>query len=232
MYRIILIDIDDTLFDYAQAEKYAIKKVFEDFGYFNDAKNEKKYEKIKNEYKIINGMLWKEFEKGNIKSDELKVKRFEILFEKMKLNYDTADFAKQYLKRLSEGTFLFDESEGLCRYLYGKYKIAVITNGMKEVQYSRVENSKIGKYISKITVSDDIGISKPDKEIFEYTLKELGHQNKSDVIMIGDSLTADIQGGINFGIDTCWVNLKNKKKEKGIEPKYTVEKLEELYDIL
>lgn len=232
MYRVILIDIDDTLFDYAQAEEYAIKKVFEDFRCFDHERNQQKYEEMKREYKIINGILWKELEKGTVKSDELKIKRFEILFEKVGLSYNAVDFSKQYLKRLSEGTFLFDESEKLCKYLNEKYKVAVVTNGMKEVQYSRVENSKVGKYINKIIVSDDIGISKPYAGIFEYALKELEHKNKDDVIMIGDSLTADIQGGINFGIDTCWVNLKNKEKEKNIEPKYTVEKLEELYNIL
>ena len=103
---------------------------------------------------------------------------------------------------------------------------------MKEVQYSRVENSAIGKYIDKIIVSDDIGISKPNAGIFEYALKELGTEDKKKSIMVGDSLSADIQGGINFGIDTCWVNLKNEYSDGKIKPKYTVTSLEEIYRIL
>ena len=148
------------------------------------------------------------------------------------MKYSAEEFSKQYLKRLGEGAFLFDGAEELCRYLHGKYKLGIITNGMKEVQYSRVENSAIGKYIDKIIVSDDIGISKPNAGIFEYALKELGTEDKKESIMVGDSLSADIQGGINFGIDTCWVNLKNDSPNDKIKPKYTVTSLEEIYRIL
>ena len=231
MYKIILLDIDDTLFDYSKTASYAIKKVFEDFGYF-DKDNVSEFEEIKKEYNIINYLLWRKLEIGEIDMDTLKIERFKMLFEKMKMDYNIKDFSRQYLKRMGEGVFLFEGAEKLCEYLYKKYKLGIITNGMKEVQYSRVNNSTIGKYIDKIIVSDDVGISKPNAEIFEYALKEMGHNNKKDVIMVGDSLTADIQGGINFGIDTCWVNLKNKEADEKIKPKYAVTRLEEIYDIL
>ena len=231
MYKIILLDIDDTLFDYPKTASYAIKKVFEDFGYF-DKDNVSEFEEIKKEYNTINYLLWRKLEIGEIDMDTLKTERFKMLFEKMKIDYNIKDFSRQYLKRMGEGAFLFEGTEKLCEYLYKKYKLGIITNGMKEVQYSRVNNSTIGKYIDKIIVSDDVGISKPNAEIFEYALKEMGHNNKKDVIMVGDSLTADIQGGINFGIDTCWVNLKNKEADEKIKPKYAVTRLEEIYDIL
>ena len=231
MYKTILLDIDNTLFDYPKAEKYAIKATFEDFDFFrNGSKSE--FEEIKKEYKVINDLLWEKLEKGKITSTELKIERFRILFEKINLSYNSEEFSKQYLKRLGEGAFLFEGAEELCRYLHGKYKLGIITNGMKEVQYSRVENSAIGKYIDKIIVSDDIGISKPNAGIFEYALKKLGTENKKESIMVGDSLSADIQGGINFGIDTCWVNLQNEYSDGKIKPKYTVTSLEEIYRIL
>ena len=231
MYKIILLDIDDTLFDYPKTASYAIKKVFEDFGYF-DKDNVSEFEEIKKEYNTINYLLWRKLEIGEIDMDTLKTERFKMLFEKMKIDYNIKDFSRQYLKRMGEGAFLFEGTEKLCEYLYKKYKLGIITNGMKEVQYSRVNNSTIGKYIDKIIVSDDVGISKPNAEIFEYALREMGHNNKKDVIMVGDSLTADIQGGINFGIDTCWINLKNKEADEKIKPKYAVTRLEEIYDIL
>ena len=120
----------------------------------------------------------------------------------------------------------------MCKYLYGKYKLGIVTNGMKEVQYSRIGKSSIGKYIDKIIISEEVGISKPNAGIFEYALKELGTEDKKEAIMVGDSLSADIQGGINFGIDTCWVNLKNDAPNDKIKPKYVVTKLEEICNIL
>ena len=231
MYKTILLDIDNTLFDYLKAENYAVRTTFEDFGFFTSV-SESKFEEIKKEYRTINDLLWEKLEKGKITSTELKIERFRILFEKINLKYSAEEFSKKYLKRLGEGAFLFDGAEELCRYLHGKYKLGIITNGMKEVQYSRVENSAIGKYIDKIIVSDDIGISKPNAGIFEYALKKLGTENKKESIMVGDSLSADIQGGINFGIDTCWVNLQNEYSDGKIKPKYTVTSLEEIYRIL
>ena len=231
MYKTILLDIDNTLFDYLKAENYAVRTTFEDFGFFTSV-SESKFEEVKKEYRNINDLLWEKLEKGEITSSKLKIERFRILFEKINLSYSSEEFSKQYLKRLGEGAFLFDGAEELCRYLHGKYKLGIITNGMKEVQYSRVENSAIGKYIDKIIVSDDIGISKPNAGIFEYALKKLGIEDKKESIMVGDSLSADIQGGINFGIDTCWVNLQKEYSDGKIKPKYTVTSLEEIYRIL
>ena len=231
MYKTILLDIDNTLFDYLKAENYAVRTTFEDFGFFSSG-SESKFEEIKKEYRNINDLLWEQLEKGEITSSKLKIERFRILFEKINLSYSSEEFSKQYLKRLGEGVFLFDGAEELCKYLHGKYKLGIITNGMKEVQYSRVEKSAIGKYIDKIIVSDDIGISKPNAGIFEYALKKLGIEDKKESIMVGDSLSADIQGGINFGIDTCWVNLQNEYSDGKIKPKYTVTSLEEIYRIL
>ena len=231
MYKTILLDIDNTLFDYLKAENYAVRATFEDFGFFSSG-SESKFEEIKKEYRNINDLLWEQLEKGEITSSKLKIERFRILFKKINLSYSSEEFSKQYLKRLGEGAFLFDGAEELCKYLHGKYKLGIITNGMKEVQYSRVGKSAIGKYIDKIIVSDDIGISKPNAGIFEYALKELGTEDKKESIMVGDSLSADIQGGINFGIDTCWVNLQNEYSDGKIKPKYTVTSLEEIYRIL
>ncbi len=232
MYKVILIDIDDTLFDYKKAEDNAIRNVFRDFGYFNDVKKEEIFDILKEKYNIINKELWKKLENGQISKDELKVKRFKDLFKEMSLRYDPEIFSVEYLKRLGEGTFLFDGVEKFCRYIKSKYKVAVVTNGIKEVQMSRILNSGIADYIDEIVISDEIGVSKPDPGIFEYALGKLRHRNKDEVIMIGDSQTADIQGGINFGIDTCWVNIVGKKEDKSIEATYKVDRIEELYEII
>lgn len=235
MYKLIFIDADDTLFDFRKAQENAMKKTFEDFDYFEKEGNEEKFDKIKEDYKVINSKLWRELEKGQIKEDELRVLRFEKLFEKNSLKYNAETFSEKYSERLSEGSFLFEGAEELCKYLSEKYRIIIITNGIKKVQIPRIENSKINKYIEETVVSEDVGISKPNIGIFQYTLDSANKKSKvskQEIIMIGDSQTADVQGGINFGIDTCWINLKNQQKNEDIKAKYTVKSYKELYNFL
>lgn len=235
MYKLIFIDADDTLFDFRKAQENAMKKTFEDFDYFEKEGNEEKFDKIKEDYKVINSKLWRELEKGQIKEDELRVLRFEKLFEKNSLKYNAETFSEKYSERLSEGSFLFEGAEELCKYLSEKYRMIIITNGIKKVQIPRIENSKINKYIEETVVSEDVGISKPNIGIFQYALDLANKKNKvtkQEIIMIGDSQIADIQGGINFGIDTCWVNLKNQQENEDIKAKYTVKSYKELYNFL
>lgn len=231
MYKVILLDIDDTLFDYEQSENYALTKVFEDFKYFEEH-NLEDYRNLRKEYREINDFLWKELEKGNTTSEKLKIERFSILFDVMKLDYDAEKFSKGYLKRLGEGAFLFEGAMEFCEYVSKKYKVAIITNGLKEVQTKRIKKSGIGKFADAVIISEEVGVNKPHREIFEYALKKLGHVSKNDVIMIGDSQTADIQGGINIGIDTCWVNIVGNREDKNIKATYSVTSFDELYEIV
>ena len=236
-YKLVLIDLDDTLFDYPKTEKTAFRNTFEELGFFveselSNAKKEEIYEKIKDRYKDVNLQLWKDLEKGAVDKDRLKVVRFEKIIEEFDLKYDPYEMSELYLKKLGEGIFPFEATEKLCEYLHSKYKVGIVTNGIKEVQYSRIENSEIAKYIDKIIISDEVGVNKPDKRIFEYAMNYFEIMDKSEVIMIGDSLGADIKGGQNAGIDTCWVNLRNNVNDTGIVPKYEVRKLEELFEIL
>ena len=236
-YKLVLIDLDDTLFDYPKTEKTAFRNTFEELGFFvkSELSNDKKeeiYEKIKDRYKDVNLQLWKDLEKGVVDKDRLKVVRFEKIIEEFDLKYDPYEMSELYLKKLGEGIFPFEATEKLCEYLHSKYKVGIVTNGIKEVQHSRIENSAIAKYIDKIIISDEVGVNKPDKRIFEYAMNYFEIMDKSEVIMIGDSLGADIKGGQNAGIDTCWVNLRNNVNDTGIIPNYEVNKLEKLFEIL
>ena len=237
-YKLVLIDLDDTLFDYPKAENSAFRSTFEEMEFFKENRflknqnNEEFYTEIKREYEKINSQLWKDLEKGIVNKEELKVIRFEKIIKKFKLEYDSQKMSEIYLKKLGEGIFPFKSTEKLCKYLHSKYKIGIVTNGIKEVQYSRIKNSSISNYIDKIIISDEVGVNKPDKKIFEYAMNYFEISDKKTVIMIGDSLEADIKGGQNAGIDTCWVNLRNNVNDTGIVPKYEVNKLEKLFEIL
>ena len=205
---------------------------FKENRFLKNQNSEEFYTEIKREYEKINSQLWKDLEKGIVNKEELKVIRFEKIIKKFKLEYDSQKMSEVYLKKLGEGIFPFKSTEKLCKYLHSKYKIGIVTNGIKEVQYSRIKNSSISNYIDKIIISDEVGVNKPDKKIFEYAMNYFEISDKKTVIMIGDSLEADIKGGQNAGIDTCWVNLRNNVNDTGIVPKYEVNKLEKLFEIL
>ncbi len=226
MYEVVLIDADNTLFDFDRAGKYALKKALEKFKYKGDIN------RIYKRYKRINSKLWLELEKDTITKEELMIKRFRELFKEFKVKYPYESFNEYYLENLGKASFLITGAEEICAYLSKKYILVVITNGTKEVQLSRLNNSPIKKYFTEIVISEEIGVNKPHPHIFEYTLKLLGHKNKESVIIIGDSLTSDIKGGINFEIDTCWFNKNDEENLTDIKPDYQIKRLKELYDIL
>lgn len=226
MYKIILIDADDTLFDYEKAEKYSLEGVFNHYGFYGD------FHVIRDKYKTINTKLWLDLEKGLVTKEELRHRRFELLFEEFSLKYDPVEASEIYLKFLCESNFLIEGAFELCKYLNRKYKVVIVTNGIKEVQLSRIAGSKIKEFIHDIVISDDIGIAKPDARIFEHAIKILDNVEKSKIIMIGDSLSSDIQGAVNFEIDSCWYNIHGIKNQSNLEPTYEIVSLDELYEIL
>jgi len=225
MYELVFIDADETLFDFKRAESEALSGAFGQFGL-------EASEDSLREYEEVNKRLWAALERGEIDQARLKVERFRLLFERLGMDIDPQAFSRDYIERLSRGTFLLDGAESACEYLSGKYALAIITNGIKEVQLPRIEASAIRKHISRVIVSEEAKCSKPSAGIFDYACEAIDFRVKERMIMVGDSLGSDIQGGINFGIDTCWVNLASARNETGIVPTYEVARLEDLKEIL
>ncbi len=226
MYKLILIDADDTLFDFEKAERVAFERSFMEMTHDLDVNM------MMEKYKIINKLLWNDVEKGLLTSKQVRVERFRRLFHDHDVQFSADDFSELFIKHLSDGAFLLDGAEALCEYLHAKYTVMIVTNGIKEVQTSRLKRSAIKEYISDMTISEEAGVSKPDPRIFEYALKKLNHGDKQSVLMIGDSLSSDIQGGVNFGIDTCWFNPKNADNTSAVQPTYHIQNIKELFDIL
>ncbi|KGK89207.1 YjjG family noncanonical pyrimidine nucleotidase [Clostridium sp. HMP27] len=225
-YEVILFDADDTLFDFKKSEREAFKNTMLQFSIKYD---ESYHLKI---YQEINTVIWKEFEQGLITQDKLKVERFKRLSDKLNIKFDETNFAKSYIKHLADASFLYDDSINLIENLNKSYKLSIITNGLTFVQDGRIRKSIISKYFADIVISEEILISKPNPKIFEHALKNINHTNKSKVLMVGDSLTSDIQGGINFGIDTCWYNPNKIKNETLIKPTYEIFNFNELKSLL
>lgn len=225
-YEVIIFDADETLFDFKKSEKYALKNTMIEFGIDYD---ENYHLKV---YKDINTLIWKEFESGLIIQRDLNIERFKRLLSKLNIKFDEVKFAKSYVKHLSCASFLYDDSMALIESLHKDYRLIIITNGLKDVQDNRIRKSVIGKYFEDVVISDEIEVSKPDPKIFQHALKNINHTDKTKVLMVGDSLTSDIQGGIRFGIDTCWFN-SNKIINKGaIKPTYEITNLMELKNIV
>ena len=225
-YEVILFDADETLFDFKKSEKDAFQNTMLEFKLEYD---ENHHSKI---YSDINTAIWKEFEGGLITQEKLKVERFKRLSDKLNVKFDEVNFAKAYMKHLSLASFLYDDSMALVESLHKDYRLTIITNGLTDVQDNRVRKSIIGKYFEDVVISEEVLVSKPDPKIFELALNNIKHTDKSKVLMVGDSLTSDIQGGINFGIDTCWFNPNKIINNTKIKPTYEIYNLMELKDIL
>ena len=224
-YKYLLFDLDGTLFDYDIAESTALENTFLQFRFSYNSK-------YLDTYREINHLIWQDFENGKIAQKELKTKRFNQLGKSLNLNLDSSTFSDTYLINLSKGIDLIDSAEELLKKLINKAKLYLITNGLTIVQRPRIENSTIGKYFKNVIISEEVGFAKPQKEIFDLAFELMGNPNKDEVIIIGDSLSSDITGGINYGIDTCWYNPKRNKSDNNIIPTYEIQELKELLKII
>lgn len=222
-YSWLLFDADDTLFDYPLAEGKALHSAFEHFGQVYRSE----YLRI---YQIFNRQVWAEFERGETTAPELRLKRFRLLFNEIDIPLDPADFSQRYLENLAHASDLFPGTTDVLEALSGRYHIALVTNGLKEVQHSRLERSAIRPFIEKIFISEELGAAKPHTGFFEAVFQAIGQPAKKEVLIIGDSLTSDIQGGIAYGIDTCWFNPAGRATDYPVT--YTIKTLGQLLEIL
>ncbi|MGN7358383.1 YjjG family noncanonical pyrimidine nucleotidase [Paenibacillus sp. SAF-054] len=226
-YEWVLLDADETLFDFRMSESRALSTVLasmqldpEDLA-------------ITDSYNRINRGLWKELEQGLINSTELKVERFRRFCLEQGLNEDAGVISDRYIQSLSEQAFILAGALDLCLYLKDNgYRMAIITNGIKQVQFGRINRSELKDFFEAVIVSEDTGFQKPQPGIFEHAFAAIGSTEKEKMLMVGDSLTSDIQGGINAGIDTCWFNPDRVTNDTGIIPTYEIHDLAELKAIL
>lgn len=225
-YEVIIFDADETLFDFKKSEKYAFENAMREFGMEYD---ETQHLPV---YHGINKAIWREFDTGLISQEDLKVERFRRFSKELKLDFDEVAFAGTYARHLSGASYLYDNITELVESLHEKYKLIIVTNGLSEVQENRIKKSVISGYFEDIIVSEEVGLSKPDPRIFELALANIAYRDKSKVLIVGDSLITDIQGGINSGIDTCWYNPSMTENKTDILPTYEISDFSGLAEIL
>jgi 2-haloacid dehalogenase len=198
-YKWLLFDMDDTLFDYDRAEESALRATFEQVGLAFD-------EDTLRVYRGINDQLWLDLEQGRVDAGRLKMLRFERLFAALEVDHDPPAFSARYLGNLGDCVFLIDGAEDIVRALGGSFNLGVITNGLTDVQRARLAKSGFDGYVKAVIISEEIGAAKPDAAIFDIAFERMGHPAKDEVLIVGDSLSSDIVGGLAYGIDTCWFN--------------------------
>lgn len=223
-YEVILLDADDTLFDYQKAEAYAFKKAL--ILHLGEYKRE--YLK---EYRAINKAVWKEFEEGLIEASMINQRRFQLLFRTIEGKVDPYLFGNSYIEFLHEADFLLEGARFTLDSLSGLKRV-LVTNGLSSVQHARLERASLKDSFDSLIISEEVGVAKPHEGIFLEALKSVDHEERETVLMVGDSLTSDIRGGVEFGIHTCWFNAKGEVNRGPWQPTYMIRRLEELLYIL
>lgn len=222
-YTTILFDVDNTLLDFTLGEYTAVGTVMENNSVPATDENIKRYS-------AINDRFWKRFERGEIEKSEIYEGRFEVLLYELGIKADAGKMSVEYAQELSNQHFVIEGAIELLEGISGQYNIYYTTNGRAETQHKRIEKSGIGKYAKGIFVSEEVGYQKPQREYFQFVLDNIPEKDKSKIVVIGDSQSSDILGGINAGLDTVWYNPKGDIAQ--YPATYTIKKLEEIPEIL
>lgn len=223
-YTTLLFDVDDTILDFKAAELQGLAKLFEHYGYhLNDS--------LLKRYQIVNQGLWKAFEENKCTREEVLNTRFGLFFEQLGKKVDSVAVEKEYRQYLNQGTQRLGNSLDIVADLADKADLYVVTNGVAKTQYQRLEAAKLLPYFKDIFVSETIGYQKPRIEFFQHVFNKIAPVDLEKTVIIGDSLSSDIKGGQNAGIDTIWLNV-NQQETPTIKPTYTIQNLDDLYQIL
>lgn len=225
MIKAVLLDSDDTILDFGKAEHEALKKTLLELGI-------RPTEETIALYSGINKRHWEMLERGELSRAEVLIKRFEAFFAALGLERSASEAQGYYGEFLSQGHYFIPGAVELLEALYGKYKLYLVTNGNTKVQRGRFESANIGHYFDEIFISELIGHNKPAKEFFDYCFARMPAFEKDEMIIIGDSLTSDILGGIKAGIHTCRFNPHSKPGREDIVPEYEVRSLGGIPELL
>ena len=225
-YYCILFDADNTLLDFDAAERKALADTLRNYGIAPDAETVQTY-------RTINEELWRQLEKGQLRRDKLMAERFTRFLKAVDAAGNGAEMNKFYLDQLSTHPDLAAPNVlDVLKELSEVATLAVVTNGFDRVQSRRVAESGMKDFIEEVFVSEKLDSEKPNRKIFDAALRSLGVENREHVLMVGDSLTSDIQGGSNAGLDTCLYYPNDAVIPGKVCPKYDISNLDELYALV
>ena len=224
-YEFLLLDADETLFDFARCEREALCDALRAFGI------EPSEERIAT-YSAINDRFWKMLERGEIGKSELRVARFAEFCRHYGFDVDVPRLAVGYTDALSTKGYLISGALEVCRELAKHCKLYIITNGIATVQRGRFEPSPLREFVQELFISEEIGAEKPSLLYFDTVASRIPEFAREKALVVGDSLSSDMRGGINAGIDTCWFDPKNKEIPQDLPITYVIRTLEELLPLV
>lgn len=224
-YTTILLDLDHTLFDTDASEIAAFEQTMAAAGILDAGRYLPAYQKINLE-------LWAAVERGEISPNVIRNGRFERFVAEQEIDADPVQMADNFVIGLGMNGDLYDGAYEAIEQLSKRAALAMVTNGLGEVQRTRIDRLGIGDYFDAVAISAEVGASKPDVEIFDFAFRSLGQPTKETAVMVGDNLLADIRGGINYGIATCWYNPHGRPSNGTDRSDYEIEDLKELCTLL
>jgi len=231
MLKAVLLDIDNTLLSFDEYVKEAMKRGFKEF------KLCEYNEEMFSVFTEINNQLWRSLEQGEIDLEELKRVRWNMIFDRLGILADGVLFEKYFRAQLFESAIPEKGAKELLKYLHGKYILCAASNGPYNQQVNRLKIGGMLPYFDHLFISEEIGHTKPSFEFFDICLKRLNEKseiplNPNNLMMIGDSLSSDMAGGIQFGMKTCLYTPVKKDVPKEMKIDYIIESLAEIERIL
>ena len=225
MIRFVLLDLDDTILDFHRAEASAIRKTLSELGIAAT-------DEIVMRYSEVNAAHWRMLERGEITRQVVLTGRFRQLFSEIGVYCDPEQTQQIYEAHLSQGHYFIPGAEALLEKLSGKYQLYLVSNGNAVVQEGRLKSSGLAHYFAGIFISELIGADKPSREYFDRCFAQIPAFDPDQAILVGDSLTSDILGGIHACVKTCWFNPHHRDAHPDIQPDYVIEHLSQLPALL
>ena len=221
----IFFDLDDTILDFHWAEHRALSRTFREAGLEPGPE-------LLDRYSVINVSQWELLELGELSRDRVLVRRFELLFAEFGLTLSAEAISRRYEELLKDGYRFLPGAEELLRSLRGKARLFLASNGSAAVQAARLASSGIAPYFEGIFISEEIGADKPSTEYFRRCFRRIPDYDPSLALMVGDSLSSDIRGGIRAGMRTCWLNPSGRPARAELRPDFESRRLSELPALL
>ena len=225
--RAILWDVDGTLLDFLAAEKAAVQRLFGEFGLGVCT------DEMAARYSTINDGYWKRLERGEITKQEVLTGRFREFFTELGLEADLAEaFNAKFQLALGDTVVYRDDSLTIVKALRGKVKQYVVSNGTVVAQTKKLSHSGLGAWMDGVFLSEELGAEKPSPAFFRQVFAALSDLDKEDMLIVGDSLTSDMKGGLAAGIPTCWYNPFHHPRPADMAIDYEIEDLHQVLKLL
>lgn len=221
-YRAILFDVDDTLLDFQTGNRNAVNQLMDELGYYDPDRYD--------QYEAVNLKCWQALEAGLLTQNQLKLARFVRFFDRYPVSGDPGWAAERFVRLLGQQSILLPHALETVARIAEHLPVAIVTNGITDIQRSRLALSPLKDYVTEVVISEEVGVSKPRPGIFKIALDRLGVK-AGEALMVGDGVNSDIRGANNAGIDACWYNPAGKALPEDVRAEYEITGIRQCVEI-